>query len=90
MRELAAVLKKAEAMAPLTALKVLGELACMDEHDELEAELRGDVEASLEKADGEIAFARDSGRYQYFVVNDVLDSTVDEIMEIVRKEIQRG
>ena len=45
MRELAAVLKKADAMPPLTALKVLGELACMDEHDELEAELRGDVEA---------------------------------------------
>ena len=48
------------------------------------------IKRRLAKADGEIAFARDSGRYQHFVVNDVLDSTVDEILEIVRKEIQRG
>ena len=53
MRELAAVLKKADTMAPLTALKVLGELECMDELEELEAELQGDIEASLEKAEGE-------------------------------------
>jgi len=42
----------------------------------------------LEKADGEIGFARDSGAYQYFVINDVLEDTVDEIMGIVQKEIE--
>lgn len=40
----------------------------------------------LEKADGEIAAARDSGCYPYFVVNDVLDSTVEEVKSIVQKE----
>jgi guanylate kinase len=40
----------------------------------------------LQKADGEIGFARDSGMYQYFVTNDVLDQTVDEIIAIVEKE----
>ncbi len=42
----------------------------------------------LEKADGEIAFARDSGKYTYFVINDVLDDTVEEILDIVRKEME--
>lgn len=39
----------------------------------------------LEKADGEIAIARDSGCYQHFVTNDVLDDTVTEIIEIIAK-----
>ncbi len=42
----------------------------------------------LEEADGEIAFARDSGQYTSFVVNDVLDDTVEQIIEIVRKEMK--
>jgi guanylate kinase len=42
----------------------------------------------LAKADGEIAFARDSGMYTYFVINDVLDDTVEEILEIVRREME--
>ena len=33
MCELAAELKKAEAMQPLAAMRMLGELACMDEHE---------------------------------------------------------
>ncbi len=37
----------------------------------------------LEKADGEIAIARDSGSYQHFVTNDVLDDTVNEIIGII-------
>lgn len=37
----------------------------------------------LQKADGEIAIARDSGCYQYFVTNDVLDDTVAEIIDII-------
>jgi guanylate kinase len=40
----------------------------------------------LAEADGEIGFARDSGCYDYFVTNDILDRTLDEIMEIIRKE----
>jgi guanylate kinase len=44
----------------------------------------------LAKADGEIGFARDSGAYQYFVVNDVLEDTVDEIIGIIEKEMRRG
>jgi guanylate kinase len=43
----------------------------------------------LEKADGEIAFARDSGCYTHFVINDVLDETVDEIVGIVKEEMER-
>lgn len=37
----------------------------------------------LAKADGEIGFARDSGRYTQFVVNDVLEETVEEIIGII-------
>ncbi len=44
------------------------------------------LERRLARADGEIGFARDCGCYGYFVVNDVLDETVAEIREIIRKE----
>ncbi len=40
----------------------------------------------LAEADGEIGFARDSGAYKHFVVNDVLDDTVDEIVGIIESE----
>ena len=40
----------------------------------------------LAKADGEIATARDSGCYQYFVVNDVLDETIQRVEQIIAKE----
>lgn len=40
----------------------------------------------LAQADGEIAAARDSGCYPYFVVNDVLETTVEEVKRIVEKE----
>ena len=43
----------------------------------------------LAQADGEIAAARDSGCYPYFVVNDVLESTVEEVKGIVEKEKAR-
>lgn len=42
----------------------------------------------LAEADGEIGFARDSGRYHHFVVNDVLEDTVAEIERIVRSETE--
>ncbi|MCG3137931.1 MAG: Guanylate kinase [Phycisphaerae bacterium] len=37
----------------------------------------------LAEADGEIGFARDSGCYQYFVTNDELDITVEEILQLI-------
>ena len=40
----------------------------------------------LAEADGEIAIARDSGAYPHFVVNDVLENTIDEVKRIVQKE----
>ncbi len=40
----------------------------------------------LAKADGEIAVARDSGFYSYFVVNDVLETTIQEVKRIIAEE----
>ncbi len=40
----------------------------------------------IEQADGEIAFARNSGCYQYFITNDILEDSVNQILEIIRKE----
>lgn len=37
----------------------------------------------LAKADGEIAMARDSGSYDHFVVNDVLEQTIAEVKRII-------
>ena len=42
----------------------------------------------LGEADGEIAVARDSGCYPYFVVNDVLETTIQEVRSIIAKEQQ--
>ncbi len=44
----------------------------------------------LEKSDGEIATARDSGCYQHFVVNDCLETTVAQVRGIIQKEIGIG
>jgi len=40
----------------------------------------------LAQADGEIAIARDSGCYQHFVVNDVLEQTIAEVIGILTQE----
>lgn len=40
----------------------------------------------LASADGEIATARDSGCYPHMVVNDTLDTTIEEVCRIIRKE----
>lgn len=42
------------------------------------------IRQRLANADGEIRFARDCGKYRYFVVNDVLEETVDEIVQIIQ------
>ncbi len=53
---------------------------------------RSEAEAQLRKrlaeADGEIAFARDSGVYPHFVVNDVLAETIEQVERIIRREKQ--
>ena len=38
------------------------------------------------EADGEIAIARDSGCYPHFVVNDCLETTIAEVIAIIRRE----
>ena len=40
----------------------------------------------LTEADGEIAIARDSGCYKHFVVNDVLETTVEQVRRIIEEE----
>jgi len=40
----------------------------------------------LTEADGEIAIARDSGCYDHFVVNDVLETTVEQVRRIIEQE----
>ena len=35
------------------------------------------------------ATARDSGCYQYFVVNDCLDATIAQVEDIIQKETHR-
>jgi guanylate kinase len=44
----------------------------------------------LAAADGEIAIARDSGCYRYFVVNDVLDRTIERIKGIILQEQEQA
>ncbi|MFQ5463730.1 MAG: guanylate kinase [Phycisphaerae bacterium] len=63
------------------------------DHDSLRARLTGrrteaqdQLDRRLAQADGEIAFARDSGCYQYFVVNDILETTIEAVKSILVKE----
>lgn len=44
----------------------------------------------LAKADGEIAFARNSGYYQYFITNDILEDSVQRILEIIEQEMRQA
>jgi guanylate kinase len=43
----------------------------------------------LAKADGEIAFANNSGAYQYFITNDILEDSVERVLKIIEQETQR-
>lgn len=63
------------------------------DHESLRARLEGrKTEAAaqlakrLARADGEIATARDSGAYAHFVVNDVLETTIEEVKQIIQEE----
>jgi guanylate kinase len=42
----------------------------------------------LAEADGEIGFARNSGCYHFFITNDILQGSVDRVIEIISKETQ--
>ena len=54
------------------------------------SEAQDQLRDRLAQADGEIAAARDSGCYDYFVVNDVLDQTVRQISQIVTGQMDAG
>jgi len=63
--------------------------------ESLRARLEGrktEAEESLARrlaaADGEIAAARDSGCYDYFVVNDELSTTIEQIKRIINEDKQ--
>jgi len=49
-------------------------------------EAAGQLAKRLAEADGEIAIARDSGCYSHFVVNDVLETTVEQVKRIIEEE----
>ncbi len=40
----------------------------------------------IAEADGEIAFARNSGHYTHFITNDILKNSVDQVIEIIERE----
>lgn len=40
----------------------------------------------LAEADGEIAFARASGCYPYIITNDILGDSVNQVLDIIRRE----
>ena len=42
----------------------------------------------LAEADGEIGFARNSGYYQYFITNDILQDSVNRVMQIIEQETE--
>ncbi len=39
----------------------------------------------IAEADGEIAYARQSGVYPYFITNDILEDSVREVLEIIQR-----
>jgi guanylate kinase len=43
----------------------------------------------IAEADGEIAFARTSGYYPYFITNDILEDSVAAILDIIERERRR-
>jgi len=47
------------------------------------------IHERLTKADGEIRWAYDCGAYKYFLVNETVEGTVNEIIRIVRESAPR-
>lgn len=48
-----------------------------------------EIARRLDQADGEIRFARECGCYDYFIINDRLEETIDRIATIVQEEIRQ-
>ena len=44
----------------------------------------------LAEADGEIAFARNSGHYQYFITNDILSDSIQRVLDIIQQETENA
>ncbi len=44
----------------------------------------------LAEADGEIGFAKSSGHYPYFITNDILNGSIERVLEIIRQETEPG
>lgn len=42
------------------------------------------IQERLSKADGEVRYAHECGAYRHFLVNDIVEDTVDEIVRIIR------
>jgi len=51
---------------------------------------REQLSKRLAESDGEIAAAHESGCYQHFVVNDVLENTIEQVKTILAKESEIG
>ena len=51
-----------------------------------QTEGREELARRLAEADGEIAVARDSGCYQHFIVNDVLEDAIAEVKRLILRE----
>lgn len=59
-----------------------------DQKGRLEGRRKDSAEAMrerLSKADGEIRWAQECGAYRYFLVNETVEGTVDEMIRIVRE-----
>jgi len=46
------------------------------------------IEERLKQADGEVRYAKDSGVYGYFLINETVQETVDKIVQIIREKRQ--
>jgi guanylate kinase len=44
------------------------------------------IRERLSKADGEIRYAQDCGAYQHFVINEVIEDTVERITRIIEEK----
>lgn len=53
-------------------------------------ESRALQEKRLAEADGEIGFAKNSGHYQYFITNDILEDSVNQVIEILEQECHQA
>lgn len=85
--EIAGTLQVHQRFGDLVGIYILPPTA-QDLRDRLVGRQKDSAEAireRLSKADGEIRYAQECGAYNYFLINDDLDDTVDSIVKIVRE-----